>query len=704
MAKLTDEFYLKDDFEETSYEDWKQMAEKDLAGIPIERLKTRTYEGIYLKFIYTQDDIKNLDQLSNKPGYKNFLRGTKTGGYLDKPWLIAQEIPYVIPKDFNNALRFDLSKGQSAIKILLNKASQKSNDVNKEIEPPGVYIQNLNDINNVFENIDITNFPVFVQTGFSTLGFLILFVSYAKEKGIDLNKIKGAFESDPFDFAISEGHLPIPVDKVFDEMSLVTKWTLKNIPNLKTIGVSSLNYHNAGANSVQELAFSLSTAVEYIKQMLERGLKIDEIASNIRFTFGIGSLFFVEVAKIRAARMLWAKIIEAFSGNEDSQKIDIHAHTSFTNQTVFDPYVNLLRTTTEAFSAITGGVDSMHTNFFDESFRTPDEFSRRIARNTQIILNEESHLNQIIDPAGGSYYVESLTDEVAKKSWALFQEIEGEGGMLKSLEEGFPQHQTEKIANEKKTNFAKRRGILVGTNLYANMKEKKLEVIVQEVNTTLKKNADEFKKSRNENELIPILDELIKNTENIIDKGITAVIKGVTLNELSNAVRKNYKEEIKIKTLKIHRLAEPIEELRDASLEYKNKTGHLPKVFLLPMGPLAQNKARADFSRGFFEVGGFDVISKQRFHTVESAIDMAIKTDSKVIVICSTDETYPELVPVITKGIKEKRNDAMIILAGYPKDFIDQFKQNGIDEFIYVGADLYHTLKNIMIKTGVISK
>ena len=207
-------------------------------------------------------------------------------------------------------------------------------------------------------------------------------------------------------------------------MSLVTKWTLKNIPNLKTIGVSSLNYHNAGANSVQELAFSLSTAVEYIKQMLERGLKIDEIASNIRFTFGIGSLFFVEVAKIRAARMLWAKIIEAFSGNEDSQKIDIHAHTSFTNQTVFDPYVNLLRTTTEAFSAITGGVDSMHTNFFDESFRTPDEFSRRIARNTQIILNEESHLNQIIDPAGGSYYVESLTDEVAKKSWTLFQEIE----------------------------------------------------------------------------------------------------------------------------------------------------------------------------------------------------------------------------------------------------------------------------------------
>ena len=530
MGKLPDKLSLQDDFFETSYEDWKQLAEKDLEGIPLERLKTRTYEGIYLQFIYTKKDIQNLPQIENKPGYNYFLRGTKADGYVNNSWLIAQEIPYVNPEDFNDALQFDLTKGQNSVNLILNRATQNLFDFENKNEnafsKTGVYIQSINDIKKIFSNVDITKYPLFVKCGFSNLYFLLLFAGYAKENKIDLKNISGAFESDPYYFAITEGTLPARLDNIFDEIASVTKWTIKNIPKLKTIGVSSLHYHNAGANNVQELAFAFATAIEYIRQLLDRGLSIDEIAQRIRFTFGIGSLYFLEVAKLRAARMLWAKIIEEFGGNEDSQKINMHARTSSLNQTIFDPYVNMIRTTTETFSAVVGGADSMHSNYFDESFRMTDEFSRRIARNTQIILNEESHLNRIIDPAGGSYYVEKLTDEVAKKTWTLFQEIEKKGRMFKALKEGIPQEMVEQIKTEKKNNFTKRRYVLIGTNIYTNVKEKKLEPNNPDIMPVLKKNSEEFKKQRKNDDVGNALKELseINKPEDLISNGIKAAI------------------------------------------------------------------------------------------------------------------------------------------------------------------------------------
>lgn len=708
MPGLQEKFNLQDDFAETSYEEWKQLAEKDLEGIPLERLKTRTYEGIYLQFIYTKKDIQNLPQIYNKPGFKNFLRGTKSDGFINQPWLIAQEIPYILPEELNKALRTDLQKGQNAINIILNGASQKfleSEDLNeKEISQKGVYIQSVDDISKLFEGIDITNYPLFVNCGYTNSVFLSLLISYANKNKIDFKKFSGAIESDPYNFALREGGLPYRAKYIFDEMAFVTKWAIKNIPNIRTIGVSSLQYHNAGANNVQELAFAFASAVEYIREMLDRGLMIDEVAQRIRFTFGIGSLYFLQVAKYRAARLLWSKIIETFGGNEESQKINIHARTSSYNQTVFDPYLNMLRATTETFSAVVGGADSIHSNFFDGAIKSPDEFSRRIARNTQIILNDETHLNRIIDPAGGSYFIESLTDETAKKSYKLFQEIEEKGGMCKALKEGIPQNMVEKIDLEKRNNFSKRRYVLVGTNIYVNMKEKKSEPETNDSIKTLKKNSKEYKKNRDEDKIKKLLNKLSEqnNSENSFPIAIDAASYGATMKELANVLHKDYSVQVKIKSLKTHRISELFEELRFASFEFENKNGFLPKVLLLPMGPLAQNKARADFSRSFFEIGGFNVISKQRFHTTEAAIDAGIKSDSKIIVICSTDDTYPYLVPKITKGIKEKRNDALIVLAGYPKHHVEEFKNAGVDEFIFLGADVYEILKSIMKRTGVI--
>lgn len=696
MFTLPEKFKIQDDFPETSFDDWKKTVEKDLEGVPFEqRLKTKTYEGIYLQFIYTKKDLENLPNISEKPGFKNFVRGTKVDGYLDNSWLIAQEIPYPLAEEFNTALKYDLERGQNAINIILDKSTRTldSNLTINKLGINGLTIQTLNDIEKAFEGIDITKYPLFIKTGYSSLPILMMIKTYLEKKGYEISKIKGAIEADPVDFAITEGFLPVNLDSIYDEMYASTKWSRKYLPGVKTIGVSSLQYHNAGANIVQEIAYSISTAVEYIRQMLKRGLNIDEIAGNIRFTLGISSLYFLEVSKLRAIKMLWAKIIESFGGNEESQKIFIHARTSFNNQTRYDPYVNMLRTTTEAFSAVVGGVDSLHTNFFNESIDLPDEFARRIARNTQIILNEESHLNQLIDPAGGSYFVENLTYEIAKKSWDLFKEIEDKGGVISALESGFIQDAIDKIVKEKRDVFAKRRTTQIGINVYANVKEEKLKYKKADSYKILKKRFEENEKKKNE------IGQLNKDE---FEKASNAIKEGATIYNIATALRKDQKPGLKIRQIVIHRTAEIFEELRDASLDYKEKTGSSPKIFLLPMGALKQNKARADFAKAFFEIGGFDVISSQRYHTVEAAIDSAVKSDSKIAVICSTDDTYPELVPPIVKGIKESKKDAIVILAGYPKEYVDKFREDGIDEFIFLGCDAHKILKSLMEKTGVI--
>lgn len=705
MNTLPEEFKIQDDFPETSFDEWKKTVEKDLEGVNFEqRLKTKTYEGIYLQFIYTKKDTEKIQHITNKPGFKNFLRGTRPDGYLGNSWLISQEIPYPLPEDFNSALRYDLERGQNSINIIPDNTIQSLKFNEDIIGENGLIVTGISDLSKAFESIELTDYPIFIKAGYSNLPFLMLFDTYLEQKGYNKEKIYGAIESDPVDFLAREGYLPITLEKIYDETAISAKWALCNYPCLRTIGVSSLHYHNSGANIVQEIGCSLSAAVEYIKQMLKRGLSISDISKSIRFTFGIGPLYFIEVAKLRALKILWSSIIDAFGGDEDAKKIFIHARTSYNNQTVYDPYVNMLRTTTEAFSAIVGGIDSLHTNWFDETIGLPDEFSRRIARNTQIILNEESHLNQLIDPVGGSYFVENLTDEIARKSWAYFQEIEKRGGILRALESGFIQEEIEKTVNEKRTNFAKRRTTQIGINAYANIKEEKAEYKGKDYSDIIRKRYLKNSKKKSKKDYEDFLKKLNidVNSENLFKYSSEAIKKGATIFEVASSLRRDSGKEINIRPLKVYRTSEIFEELRNASLEYKRKNGVLPKVFLLPMGPLKQNKARADFSKGFFEIGGFEAVSTQRFHTIEAATDAGIKSNSRIIVICSTDETYPELVPPIVKGIKAEDKDKIIIIAGYPKDYVDQFKEVGVDDFIFLGCDAHKIIKSLMTKTGVI--
>jgi len=709
---------LKKDFPGLSFDDWKKQVEKDLKGESFEKkLITKTYEEINLQPLYTSNDIKDIHQINNLPGFQNYLRGNSAAGFNGRDWEIAQEYNQALPEDLNEALQSDLKRGLNSINIVLDNPTKLGIDADQskaeEVGKDGLSISDVKKMQVLFKNIDLTNQPINISCGFSALPITLLFTAYANETRTSLMNIKGSITSDPYDYLLTNGEVPISLNQIFDEIKLATELMIKSNSPIKTIGVSGLAFNNSGASSVQELAFTLATAVEYLNEMIDRGLKADDVAKKIKFTFGIGSFYFMEVAKLRAARVLWSKILEAYHVKEENQKIFIHGKTSQFNQTYFDPFVNSLRTTTEAFSAIVGGVDSLQTNAYDESFNIPDDFSRRLARNTQIILKEESHLNQVIDPAGGSYFVEKLTDDIANAAWKLFQSIEEKGGILKSIQSGFVQDEIAKIADVKKKDFAKRKSVLVGTNMYANPKEEMLEIKNKNLNAIYKKRVEYIQKYRiagDNKKHSSILDKLqkiaITKSYDLIDSAVDAFLEGASLGEVTKSIRTSAEKGISVQPLKQFRLAEMFEELRIASENFKKKTGSKPKVFLATMGTLKQFKARADFSRAFFEVGGFEIIypDSSGFATTEEAIKSALDSKAQAVVICSTDETYPEVVPQIVKGIKEKSKDVSVILAGYPKDQIEEHKNSGVDDFIFLGVDAQKVLSTVLNKIIILNQ
>jgi len=671
MNKLPEKFSLKDDFPITTYEEWKAVVEKDLKGVPFEKkLITRTYEGIDLQPIYNDFDIEDLPFTSEKPGFLNYLRGSNASGYINNSWKLTQEIFTNDLTEFNKALIGDLDNGLNAIYIHSELKIEKSSDF--EI---------------IFRNIDITKFPIYFAPQFSSISYLSLFVSYLKSVNINPANITGSLSVDPLYCLSVKGELPVDLDYLYDEMAEVIKWTDSHLPNMKVICVNATGYHNSGANAVQELSYALSTAVEYIEQMLDRDIAADIIAKNIGFTFGVSSFFFMEISKLRAARILWAIILSEYKVKEENAKMDIEAVTSFYNQTLFDPYVNILRTTTEAFSSIVGGADKIRTNPFDESFRPANDFSRRIARNTQNILKYESHLNRTLDPAGGSYYVEKLTSLIADKVWNEFINIQSKGGILNCLTDETIQKEIEKIHQLRLKDFCKRKNVLVGVNMYANVKEELLPVnTISVVDRT--KEINSHKSSRDNDKLKAAFLKLPKGIN--IDAAIECSDLGALKNEIEETSWNIHSiPSLKITPLKKHRLAENFEQIRNKIYNLK-KT---PSIFLATMGPVKQHKARADFARGFFEVAGFNVIYNKGYESVDDAADEAIKSGAIAAVICSTDDTYPEIVPEFAKKVKDK---LVIILAGYPKEQIESHKANGVDEFIYVGADAYSILNNLV--------
>lgn len=572
----------------------------------------------------------------------------------------------------------------------------------------GVTLSTLKDLETALHGVDSEKIPLYINAGCSGLFGAVFLAALLKKRGKILSAVSGAIETDPLGEWLRTGSLPVALAQLYDEMAVLTSWATSHAPGLQTVAVHGDLFHNAGGSAVQELAFSVAAGAEYLRELLSRNLAIDDIAPRLRFTFALGPNFFMEIAKLRAARMLWSKVVGEFGGGEEAQKMRIHARTSIWNKTIYDPYVNLLRATTEAFSGIAGGCGSLHVGAFDEPAGMPSDFSRRIARNTQIILKEEGHLDRVIDPAGGSWYVETLTRQVAEKAWKLFQEVEALGGMFRALEKGFPQEHISEAAKKRAENVAKRKDKIIGTNIYPNLQEEPLPGRQPDYPAIFREQARNLKNFRDSRVPGPHLRSLEKlfqmgnaQPDRLMEALIEAALAGATLGEFCKALRSGKDAAPLINPLELHRGAEIFENLRRAMEAHREKTGALPKVFLANMGAVSRYKARADFSAGFFQVAGFEVLDQGGFSTPEEAAKAALASGAGIVAICSTDENYPAVVEPLASRIKQAAPRMMVVLAGYPPDQVEAHRKAGVDEFIHIRANAAELLGKFMQHLGV---
>ncbi len=662
-----------------SFEEWKQEVEKSLKGKPFEKLYSTTYENITIKPIYTRQDIESLAHVEQYPGFPGYVRGTKPNGYIREPWKVSQEISASSPTEWNEIVKHDLERGQTEIHIVLERL--------------GFPVTSVDDIEAMFSGISLDKYSLRVDAGAQSLSFLALLAAYLQKQQIPFDAVRGTIGMDPVGALAEKGQLSTSLAALYDVMADVTKWAKENMPGVKTVIVRGEPYHNGGANAVQELAFAFATAVEYIRACLDRGLVIDAIAPQIHFSFAIGSNFFMEIAKLRAARLVWSNIVQAFGGSESSQKIAMHARTSYFTKTVYDPYVNMLRATAEAFAATIGGADSLHVSPFDEAIGRADEFSRRIARNTQLILLEEAHIANVIDPAGGSYYVETLTARVAEEAWKLFQQIEEKGGIVKALQDGFVQAEVENVAEQRKNNVKKRKEKIVGTNFYANLAE-------APVQKTRENNENDLPSSTLNEENVAQLQAGF-GEKRWIETAIFMAVRRATAREIEAALKAD-EASVSVKQIKQWRLAEPFEQLRKASEAHLEKHGARPTVHLINIGSIPNYKARADFITGFFEAGGMAVVKSEGVHTAEEAVSEAINANGTHYIICGSDESYTDIVPVIAKALKQANSNVKLYVAGKQAPDVEQsFVQAGVDGFIHIGSNCYETIVSFMKEMGV---
>lgn len=612
-------------FPTVTSQEWKDRIVADLKGADFDKkLVWRTNEGFSVQPFYRKEDLAGLKTPDSLPGEFPYVRGTKKN---DNTWLIRQEIEVNDAKEANAKALDILNRGVDSLGFRV-KASQLSAE----------FIQTLlNDI--CLECVEVN----FTTCHKHMVELAKLLVAYFQEKGYKAEAIRGSINYDPLSKMLRKGKdLSTFVATAKELIGVLAPYS-----HFRCINVNSVLLNNAGAYIYQELGYALAWGSEYLNQLVEAGFSVEEAARKIRFNMGISSNYFLEIAKFRAARMLWANIVKEYAETagkptcECAYKMAIHAATSEFNLTVFDAHVNMLRTQTEAMSAAIAGIDSMTVSPFDVTYTTPNEFSERIARNQQLLLKEESHLDRIVDPAAGSYYIEHLTDAIAQQAWALFLQVEEEGGMLKAIQNGTVQDTVNASNTARHKAVSSRREILLGTNQYPNFTE-------------------------------------LAGEKNPVD---------------ADCGCSSHSGDAPYKTINTSRAASEFEALRLQT----ERSGKRPKAFMLTIGNLAMRQARAQFSCNFLACAGYEVVDNLGFPTVEEGVEAAMKAKADIVVLCSSDDEYAEYAVPAFKAVNGR---AMFIVAGAPA-CAEELKAEGITNFIHVKVNVLDTLKEYNQQLGI---
>lgn len=680
------------EFPQVSYDQWKQAAVDSLKGGSFDRaMFTKTYEGITLEPLYTADNVHALEGARAYPSQSLMTRGSSASDYVGKLWEIAQPSSDASPADAAAVQRHELERGATSLSYTLDTSAASGCGPSD----CGTIAACAADVAELVRGVDLSKHPLHLYAGASSALLLGALASAVTKGGGHASDMRGCVGSDPASYLEERGELPASLDHLFDEMAETIRWAEAHAPHLRTVMARGHALHNAGADAAVETAGAMAAAVSYARAMQERGIGIDVFAKHLRFDLSIGANFFMEIAKFRAARTVWARIAEAFGGGEGARASEIFGRTSFFTKTVYDPFVNMLRTSEEAFAGVIGGADGMTVGCFDEAIRISDEFSRRVARNSQMMLRDEFHLTQPIDPAGGSWYVETLTTQLARKIWEELQRIEGEGGIFKSLEAGSIQGRAEATLKERFKNLASRRDRAVGVNMYANMTERPLEPRPHD-------RSAEVARAKSATSSADLSAVKYGSTDgSLIDAISGAMASGATFAQVRVAL--GVDGGMKAAPLAVHRWTEQFEAMRAATEKFQAERGDNVKIFLANMGPIPQHKARADFITGFMEVAGFKVIGNDGHKTTEECAAAAVSSGADVAVICSTDATYPELVPPLAREIKAKAPKMKVLLAGAPaEEHKASYDEAGVDDYVHVRTNCLEFLTGLQREKGMI--
>ena len=608
------------DFAPVSTQEWLDKINVDLKGADFEKkLVWKTNEGFKVKPFYRKEDLENLKTTEALPGEFPYLRGTKKS---DNTWLVRQEIKVDCPKEANAKALDILNKGVDSLGFSLRKKDLSAEFIATLLDGICAECVELN----------------FSTCQGATVMLANLLVAYFTQKGYDLNALRGSVNYDPLGKMMVRGKDLTNYIATAKELVGV----MKALPKYRCITVNAIELNNAGSYISQELGYALAWGNEYLNALVEAGVDATEAAKKIKFNFGISSNYFLEIAKFRAARMLWANIVKQYEPKCDCAcKMKAHAETSTFNLTLFDAHVNMLRTQTEAMSAALAGVDSITVSPFDKAYQLADDFSERIARNQQLLLKEECHFDKVVDPAAGSYYIENLTTSIAQQAWNLFLEVEEAGGMMEAIKAGKVQEAVNASNKARHEAVSKRREILLGTNQYPNFTEL---------------------------------------SEGKAPMGCQCCCGGDHKHECEKPFA----------TLDKSRAASEFEALR---LETEN-SGKRPKAFMLTIGNLAMRQARAQFSCNFLACAGYEVIDNLGFPTVEEGIEAAMKASADIVVLCSSDDEYAEYAIPAYQALNGR---AMFIVAGAPA-CMEDLKAAGIENFIHVRCNVLETLRGYNAK------
>lgn len=666
-----------------SIENWKKNALSELNRTEIDDFVVETPEGINIKPLYTASDNKGLEHLNTLPGEAPFLRGPKATMYTGRPWTIRQYAGFSTASESNAFYKKNLASGQRGLSVAFDLATHRGYDSDHErvygdVGKAGVAIDTVEDMKILFDGIPLDKMSVSMTMNGAVLPVLAGYIVAAEEQGVNTEKLSGTIQNDILkEFMVRNTYI-YPPEPSMRIVSDIIQFTSKRMPKFNSISISGYHMQEAGASLVQELAFTLADGLEYIRAATQRGLLVDDFAPRLSFFFAIGMNFFMEAAKLRAARYLWSKWTKKLFDckNPKSQMLRTHCQTSGASLQEQDPYNNIIRTTIEALAATLGGTQSLHTNSFDEAIGLPTEFSAKIARNTQLILQHETGITDTVDPLAGSYFVENLTKELIEKADELIQKIENMGGMTVAVISGFPKSEIEISATKRQAKIDSGEDVIVGVNKFKSAQQDQIEVLDIDNNLVREEQIiklNEIKKSRNNLHVIEALNNLKKaaeqNTGNLLELSINAVRARATVGEVSFALEEVYgrygvkQDVIKDIYKKSYSNKDDFIEVDNALSKFKKIAGETPKIFMAKLGQDGHDRGAKVIASAFTDIG-FNVEIGTLFQTPSEAVEQAIKLNVHVIGVSSLAAGHKTLIPQLIEELKKRQADDILVVCG----------------------------------------